>query len=321
MALPRKVQEQEAQADALLQSLQAQTPQEEPSAQPAVASLDELGQATAPASQDPAAPQPPVAPEPPASQPAPQQPQVDWEHKFKTLQGMFNSQVPALQRQVQELQRQLEEARKASTSEPQPSKVQPDRVADPKDVETFGADLVQMVQRVAERMFLGAAQSFEARLKAIEQQLAGTATAVSRSAEEVFFARLAQLVPDWETINADARFLEWLGEEDPVYGVPRQAALNAAQQRLDPERAAAVFRAFKQLVAPAPAASDSLAKQVTPRATAPASVTPPAKPVIRQADVQKFYDDVRRGVYRGRENEAERIEKEINLALAEGRII
>lgn len=310
MALPRSIQAQVEQANAALEALNKppETPQEPP-APPAPIALDP----------PPAEPQEPSAPEP-AEPPAPA-PQPDvWEHKYKTLQGLFNREVPTLQNRVKDLESKLSEAierlNKAADSQ-KPSEPQP-QVADPKDVENFGSDLVDMVQRTAERMFGTAARQFEQRLAQIEQALQGTTQTVAATAEQAFFDRLTKLVPDWEATNVNEAFLAWLVEVDPILGQPRQVALQAAQQRLDAERAAALFKAFTA-TQPAPKAS-TLDKQVSPRGNATPAPTPTQKPVYTEAQIAGFYDSVRRGEYRGREQEAAQIEQMINQAIAEGRV-
>lgn len=42
--------------------------------------------------------------------------------------------------------------------------------------------------------------------------------------------------------------------------------------------------------------------------------------VYTRVDVAKFFDDVRKGVYKGREQERDRIERDIFAAQREGRI-
>lgn len=315
--LPRAIQAQVEQADAVLAELNK--PAENP-----------LDPGVAPTANQPVEvvqvpEQPAPAPQPPA--PAPQ-PDL-WEHKYKSLQGRYNSDVPALQGKVKDLETQLQQAierldRAATQTEKQVQKPS----ADPKDVEAFGADLVEMVQRVAEQMFGSAARNiqeqavkFEQRLADLETALKGTSQTVAMTAEQAFFDRLSKLVPDWEQVNTNPGFLDWLREVDPLLGAPRQSALDAAQQQLNAERVANVFKAFQatqpQQQAPKPNPVD---KQVSPKAAASTAPAPTEKPVISQKQVSDFYNDVARGKYRGREAEAARIEAVINAAMAEGRI-
>jgi len=304
MALPTQIQQQLDAAESLLQRSNA--PTEAPA--PAPAPVE-----TAPAEQ---------APAPTSVEAPPAKPVVDeFRQKYLSLQGVhrsFEDKIRNLEREKALIASQLEAAQRTPE---QPTQ------ADPQDAETFGSDLVEMVQRVAETMFGTAAKNIDARLGAIEQRLEGTAQHVAKTAEETFYERLTAAVPDYATINIDDGFLAWLGDEDGISGAPRQNALTAAGQALDVSRVAKVFLAYKATLAPteAPAAKPNaaaqLAKQVSPSSAASPAPRNPAKNTYTVAEVQSFYRDVQSGKYRGREAEADGLEASINLALSEGRIV
>lgn len=330
MALPRNIQAQVDAADALLaQTTEAQNA-------PPEVSLEALAKLPDPSlDTPPVVPQPPAAPAPaepvPTPSPAPAQTEA-WEQKYKTLQGLFNKEVPALQQQVRELAKnsqqtteQLEALRQAKQAPVEAKKPE----VDPRDVESFGSDLVEMVQRVTQsyldritQQVVTAMDAMSGRIAQLEREVQGTTQSVAMTAEQAFFDRVTKLVPNWETINANEAFLAWLSEEDPVYGAPRQSALNAAQQSLNADRAAAVFRAFE---GPLPTVVtpkvNPLAKQVSPSSVAtPAPTQPAEQATLTQKQITDFYGEMARGKYRGREDEAARIELVINQAIAAGRV-
>jgi hypothetical protein len=266
---------------------------------------------------------PPVA-EPEVTPPAPEPPQAqkldEWEQRYRSLQGVFNSEVPRLQQTVKdqalrlsELEARIAEAAKANEAP---------KVPPAKDIEDFGADLVNMVVRQAQESVAQAAGQFEARLAKLEQVLAGTTQTVAATTEKAFFDEIARGVPDWETVNSTPAFIAWLQEADPIYGVARQAALTQAQKALNAKQVIAIFQAWKAKQAPVEQArTTSLAQQVAPSASSAApQPTPSAPEIFAYADVLKFYDDVAKRKYRGREKEAEAIEARINKAMAEGRV-
>lgn len=319
MALPKAIQKQVDEAAAVETALAQQQ------AQAAEALVTDASQLLA--STDA-----PVAPPAPAEIP-PQTPPAaateDWQQKYRSLQGMFAQKTSELQTQVRsyesqmaQLQKQLDVLMQARQKEEAKEKA----AADPKDVENFGADMVEMVQRYAERVYQGMASQFGAkaadldkRIGALEQQVTGVATKTNVTLEQQFYATLKSLVPDWEEVNQEQRWLTWLAETDPVYGAPRQAALDAAHQQMDAQRVANVFKAFK--AAQPPKAQSALANQVAPNGAAASVPTAAApKPVISSKFVEKFFTDLAKGRYAGREKEAANIEAEINLAAAEGRI-
>lgn len=320
MALPKQVQAALDAADATLAGVNGQTAQTQPDAgNPA----PEVPLVPEPALQ---APLRAVAPEPPA--PTRQADDV-WEARYKSLQGLFNKEVPSLQHQVKTLQTDLAAAveRLNRASEQKEVAPEPQRAMDPKDIDSFGEDLVDMVQRVSTSVMGQVTRAFEAKFTQFDSAIAelqrtvqGTTQQVAISAEQAFFERVTKLVPAWEQTNADPGFLAWLAEVDPVYGLPRQAALERAQRELNPDRAAAVFQAYLGPKQAAPKAPDPLDRQISPKGASTVAPTPTEKPVLTQRQITAFYDDVRRGMYRGKEAEAAQIEQVINAALSEGRV-
>lgn len=271
----------------------------------------------------PAASPEPVAPPPAPEPPPPAQPQgrgdAYWEQRLRTVQGMNDATVRNLAAEVQAL-------KAAVTAKPPPEPPRP--TVDPKDIDAFGADMIEMVNKQAERVHAALsknisalAESLDARMTAIEERFTGVTQQAAVSREEAFYAALAVSVPDWETVNADPAWLEWLAEVDPVYGTARQTSLSQAHSAFDAQRAVAIFKAFKAS-RPKPRPAESLATQVAPAnsgaPTLPAA--PAAKRIWTGAEVSKFYNDQAQGKYRLRQAEADRMEAEIAQAGAEGRI-
>jgi hypothetical protein len=325
MALPAAIQAQVEQADALLAAMNAPPQESQPQGQePGQVDLATLAR-TAPTSNTPQAEPPaPTVPLKPA-------PEETWEARYKALHGIFTREVPTLQSQVKALTSRLEQSdreRAEQTAKPV-EQVAHKPEADPKDVENFGSDLVDMVQRTADRMFGAVSQKVDsefaklvARLTSLEKVLEGTSQSVAVTAEEKFFDKLTAKVANWDQINSDPLFIEWLQESDPVYGVPRQAALNSAREQLNADRAAAVFLAFQPVAEVATKATTrSVDRQVSPKTGASDSTPAPANVAfITQKQITDFYNDVARRKYAGNEAEAARIEQAINTAIAEGRV-
>jgi SAM-dependent methyltransferase len=136
---------------------------------------------------------------------------------------------------------------------------------------------------------------------------------------------LTNQVPDWETLNTDQGFLGWLQEVDPVYGLPRQAALTTAYEAGDVNRVATVFNTYKGLVGEPKQTQQSKANQELRRQVAPPrsrSSTPPTdaanQRIYTQNEIAQFYDEWRRGLIDS--NDAVVFEKDIHAAATEGRI-
>jgi len=315
MSLPKAIQREVEQAEAAQAVLAQQTQQ---AAETVVSDPSQLAINDAPGAKEPQAT--------PTPAPAPSD---DWQQKYRSLQGMFaqktgelQAQNKAYESQLAQMQRQLD----AMAQSKKQDEVKERTAADPSDVEAFGADLVGMVQRYAERVFRAMSEQFSSqaaalnsRVATLEQQVTGVSQLTNNTLEQQFYATLKAFVPDWERVNQDPRWLDWLGETDPVYGASRQAALDAAHQAMDAQRVANVFAAFKATL-PAKA-NASLANQVAPNGAAAAAPSGPAtKQILSAKFVEKFYNDMAKGKYNGREAEAQRIEAEINQAAGEGRI-
>lgn len=321
--LPKSIQRQLDEANAL-EAQQAAPAQQEV--------VDDVSQFQAAPAQQPA----PAPAAPPAEPPAP--PAEDWQQKYRTVQGRYQAEVPELRAQNRRMESELAAAREqlaalgAAVQKLQNPPAEPAQSkADPRDEQVFGADMVEMVNRYAQRTFAAAQQridqvvsGFEQRIAALEQNVSGVSQRTEKTMESQFYATLEQLVPDWRAVNVTPEWLEWLGTVDEVYNVPRQTALDVAFERRDAPRVAAVFKQFTKSK-PAKAATETMSTLVSPSEGGGGPVTPPpqqqAKPMFSQKAVQQFYMDVARGRYRDRDAERVRLETEIDTAAREGRIV
>ncbi len=316
MSLPKSVQRQLDAAEAAA-SVLAAVPQ------PVV--VNDPSQLTAaPAPTAPAQP-----PEPAPVPPPPTAPAENWEHKFKTLQGRVAAQIPELQAREAALTSRVTALTDQLAALTRAAPPKQETTVDPRDAQQFGEDMVEMVLRNArhllaeyEAKFADQARALDERIKAVENKVSGVAQRTEMSLEETFYAFLDDQVPDWQTVNVSQPWLTWLAEIDPVYGFPRQAALDSAFEKRDGKRVAAIFKQFKadtKVKAPPP-----LEQQITP--SSGGSGVPPAPPaaakqMLSQKFVQNFYTDVAKGRYAQKPDEQARIENEINLAAQEGRIL
>lgn len=317
MSLPRAVQQQVEDADALVAQLNGTQPVN-----------PDTGEPIAPEPQPNPEPQPHnVSPEPDTK---PAVSEETWEQKYHTLKGKFDAEVPRLYAQVREMNGQLT----ALTSELAVAKAQPAQTVPAstpsliteQDKEAFGPDLIDLIERATEAKMAGSRQ-LEAQLTAEIAELKGKLGNVTErqvvSDKDRYESALTTAVPDWQALNVDQGFLNWLAEVDPVYGMPRQYALNNAYEALDAARTATIFSQYKKSVAP-PAQSNNradLQRQVAPTRsrTSPAPTNPNVdKRIYNQQDIDAFYTEWRRGLID--EAEAVQIEKDIHAATVEGRI-
>lgn len=320
-ALPSQVQQQSDEADRLEAEYLAAT------GQPPVAEQEQPN--TEPQE---AAPQSEIRQEPQDVPAADDSNSESWQKRYLTLQGMFNAEVPRLNGRIKDLEGQLQSAieqfREARTQPEKPKEVEP--LITDKDEQAFGSDLLDVVKRQAQEViraergqFQQVIEDLRAENAKLNQQLGNVSERQGANDRRAYLATLEQSVPGFEQINVDPRFIEWLAERDPMTGLSRKAYLEDAFGAFDTERTAAIFNSWPGAKAfqgrPSPKAD--LAKQVAPTATR-AATTPsaPNDRVWSMTEIDTFYRDVSRGVYRGRDADAQRIETEIDLAVTQGRV-
>lgn len=314
MGLPRAIQQQVEDADALVAQLQGVDPNTgEPINQPV------------------AEPEPqPISPEPKPT-PAPSNvTEETWERKYHTLKGMYDAEVPRMHAQIKELNTQVQSliaeaaAAKATTPAPTPAPAKP--LITEQDKEAFGSDLLDLIDRATEQkvsVFRDREAQLQDEIKELKARLGNVNERVELSDQDRYTNALTNEVPDWKVVNVDEGFLAWLQEFDPIAGVTRHQALAQAHQNMQAQRVAAIFKAYKALTAqPAPSKQNQeLQRQQAPtrsRASAAPAAEPSNTKIWSQAEISRFYDDWRRGFVD--EQEAERIQREIDAAVAEGRV-
>jgi hypothetical protein len=175
----------------------------------------------------------------------------DFKQKYEVLKGKYDTEIPQLREQLRLAQEAIE-ALKATKDSPKPKKEegaeQPDKETkgpkqlDKENFSGYGEEMVEMVDSVNELI-----KENEA-LKGENAKLKGSVDAVGHSvaktAQDRYYDTLEEAVPDIWTINKDPKWLEWLGQEDPLTGKTRQELLEEAQGNLDANRVARFFKTF-----------------------------------------------------------------------------
>ena len=284
---------------------------------------------------------PPPTPEPPVSPPpAPAPAAEDWQHKFQTLQGKYNAEVPGLRSQVANLTQQIEELRAKPPATPEPAAAATPpatKLITDEDTETYGADLIDLIRRVAVENDAGERARLQGEIADVRKQLAAQATQVETVTGNVaderratYFVELAKQCPTYEETDGRQDFKDWLLQLDDFSGLVRNDILQNAYRDFDAGRTAKVFNQFLGATPPAPAPvadppptpQAELAELVSPGQARAAAVFVPddGKKVWTAVEMDAFYKDFARGDYRGRMDEARRIDADIDRALAEGRV-
>lgn len=303
MSLPRAVAEAEEKANRLHDELlKSQQPPEQTDEQDTGESVEQT---------DDSAPFAGVQPDPRGDSEELSQ-KDSYEHRFRVLQGKYNSEVPRLSAENKELkhtlrslQDQLDEIKASKDAQP---------LVRPEEIEEYGEGLIDVARRIAREELTAK----DAKIKKLEDKLDALEGHTNKSAERDFYSVLSTKVPDWEKVNGNKAFHTWLDASDELTGFRRQDLLSEAERARDAERVAKFFTAFKKTSKKqVDDSSLALETQLAPSNTRTPN-TPTGKKIWTRAEIGEFYKRVRSG--RIGDKDAVAIESDIHAASVEGRI-
>lgn len=256
---------------------------------------------------------PPVPPTPPA---------VNWEEKYRVLNGKYQAEVPRMAQEIRELKASMQTLQETAANPPAPPQapaIDVKGMTPAEVVEQFGEDFAKAVGAIAAQIAgehtSKVREEFKPQMDRVEQSAA-------ESARESYMRELARLVPNWQEIDTDDNFTAFLDERDELSGRTRRTYFQEADKAMNAARVAKFFTAFKGNSAPAqppaePQAPSAIDVMVQPSAVR-ASPPPQGRRIWTQADVAKFYGDVRRGAYKPAD--VARIESDLFAAQRENRM-
>lgn len=291
----------------------------------------------------PAADTPPVVPPTPVVVPTPPVAE-NWEQRYRTLQGKYDSEIPGLRAQVNSLERviaaiQPREPAPAATPAPTTTTV----VEVPaEDVTEYGEDLIKKTRNWARAELQHEINAQAAEIAELKKKFGTVETSqaqiTQQTAKQTVFDGMDKdplLGSTWRVTNNEPAFLDWLKLPDPLSGQQRHQMLTSAFLAGSYPRVAAFFKAYAQEhtgsqmpAAPAPhtpqpgAGGPSLEDLAMPgRGTGQAATGAPAdKRIWTSSSIAAFYRDVQKGVFAGRDVEKARLEQDIFSAASEGRV-
>lgn len=327
--LPKAIQAQLDQAEAIQQQLNAPAPEVET---PEAAPVAEAPSDTQKAEQQVQPVQAPAA-----------TPDDTWEQRYRALDGKFRAEVPRLHEQLRETNARLETAMKALETAVERRSEQPKpetKLVTDADVESFGADLIDAIRRVAREEFSPLAaqltQAIEQRIGAVAQRVESTEAQVVKTAEQTFWDTVIQTHADFDVINEDPRWFTFLDKRMPGTRYTRRQLAEDAIKNLDSAALIDQLQSFKAEVAPAPQVADpapaaptattkpkpSLDSQVAPnstRASTPSGDSPASAGRIWTGSEYVAALD-HRNLQRMSREEYDALVAEADLALEEGRV-
>lgn len=292
---------------------------------------------------------PPGASAPPAGapthlgvqQPAPQpQPsgdsRPDFEQQYRVLQGKYNAEVPRLNQQNRELNSQLQQLRdqmQQMRDQMEAMRNPPAPLVTPEEVTDYTPELMDVVGRRAREVAEPEISRVRQEVQSLRGELAGVRQVVVQTAQERVLLQLDREVEDWRTTNDDEGFSDWLDQIDPLSKQRRREMFNRAYSAGDGNAVVAAFKAYRIEHAATHGHDHKGSQPGTPRVDLREFVAPgkapaagahggaqPEKQIWTSADIDRFYADVRRGVFNGREAEQRAYELDLASAQREGRI-
>jgi len=332
MAVPEQVRKQTEAVQQLYADLEAPTSPENGEVAPEPVTLQEVPKADS-------VPEP--APTPTPIEQGNGEQEETFEQKYRTLQGMYNAEVPRLTATNQDLSNRLQSmeqlvasmnAAPAPVAEPAPA---PASTLTEDEISEYG-ESIDIMRKVSQEV-AGQYQGQMAAMQSTIDELRGNvvprveqiATQQVQNAEQVFWSELAKNVPNWRDINSNQDFQSWLLETDPLSGLTRQTYLDDAQRNLDVGRVGTFFTSWENSTGASVALNPDRSEQTSEleRQVAPGksrSNGNPQSPEVKTytpQDISQFFDDVRTGKYAGKEDERNKTERDIFAAQAEGRIV
>jgi hypothetical protein len=158
----------------------------------------------------------------------------------------------------------------------------------------------------------------EERLYRQQQQLA-EADRSKKEASDILRRRLASLVPGFEELDVDPNFHKFMEQADPFSGLARVQLFNNAVASGDVGRVAEFFVEYQR--ATAPPKSNPMEKRITPTGSTPSvSESGSKSEKLTWAYVDRFYSDVQKGKYRGKQRLQDEIEARIDRAISRGEV-
>lgn len=327
MNLPKQVQEQAEQAERLMQSIvgdSENTEIEAPAEQPTPTTEPEPQPEPEPEVEPQPEPQPePETPETPASD------EIDWqaralkaEQKYSVLQGKYNAEIAELKNndqsgEIQQLHQTIRDLQTTITElkqQPEPAPAD-DPVASQLEQlrEDYGSELVDGLLAAAKQQVMG---EVSGQVQQVQQNVQQDSFSTKKA---VLAQKLAGQRINFEQVNNDPLFHQWLSKYDPETGIQRQAALSQTFEAGQLDATAKLFIEYVQgdsQTTPQPTQTP-FEQHVQKTTSAPAQEAAPTPvPSFTNQQIAQFYDDWARGKIS--EEQARRTEEQIMQFTTQG---
>lgn len=265
---------------------------------------------------------------------------VSWKKRFTSYKASTDATIHSLRMEVAKYKSDLADAydaRNEAIREFNAFKKSIEDAKDPydgiitaEDRELLGEEELEIIKKITKANKQGdnsKVEALEAEVQNLRKQASDNMRKekedLSRMADERFRAGLEKAVDNFNEYDTDPNFVEWLNEIDIHSGEPRMKSFNIAVSNRDILGTAHFFNAY---VAQKPKTKEEiLSSKVKPVGStgvaSDTSINKGDKNVYSLKDYENFMTDVTRGKYKGREQEAKKIEARYDKAFYEGRIV
>lgn len=259
---------------------------------------------------------------------------IDWEQRYKSINGKYNAEVPRLTRDLDYLRGQVEAM--ARTTSQQGSRLErdagaPDANAGFKrhlkkgELEEYDEEILDFQSRLARGEAETVMSPVVSRLLHRIEQLEGRA---ANDEQDSLWSAIERVHPGAKEINdSDPVFVDFLNLTDGDSGRTYKEIGEAAYASGDVGRVASLFAAYVSSTGGGATASPNgnkrkAAPPVKPSRSSGGTVrtSPIEKPTLRESEINAFFSDVTKGKYAGRDKAMKKREAIIESAVLEGRV-
>lgn len=221
--------------------------------------------------------------------------------------------------EIADLKARLEQLQSVPTVEVDPFK----DIFSQEDADVVGDEAIEIMKKAAKAASLKETEALKKELDSLKRDAEQRRTNASKKAEDdeydEFLAKLGSKVDNWESINRDPAFIDYLAKVDEDSGYTRQEVLVRAETSRDVGRIAGFMKDFEVMSSPG---NKELESKVGPTGTPSPSAQIPkeGKVVLDGSYVDLIYDNIIKGKYRSDPSLAREKQLEVDKALAEGRV-
>lgn len=191
--------------------------------------------------------------------------------------------------------------------------------------EIVGEETLDVLNKLNKAALESQVNPLKAQLESEKQQRLEAAELKLKEDKEAqglsFIQKLAGIMPDYAEIDANPQFINWMSEAEPDSGLTRKYIFKQAQTLGDVGRVAGFMREFKQITkSPERVLESQITPTKEPVSPQPNTQVTNEKTIWTTKGIDAFYDDVIRGKFRGTNKERLAFERDIDLAIQEGRV-